>query len=130
MEAAHAVVTALANAVEAMDSQTERHCQRLALLASRLGQDVGMAPAELDAVAYGALLHDVGKIGVRESILSKPAPLDEAEWDEDAARYRSTWTSPSATQTGLLEDPCASPSGARPGTQCTRQRTDPRAHGC
>jgi putative two-component system response regulator len=80
MEAAHAVVTALANAVEAKDSQTERHCQRLAHLAARLARDIGLPPAEADAVAFGALLHDVGKIGVPEAILTKAAPLDEAEW--------------------------------------------------
>jgi putative two-component system response regulator len=81
MEAAHAVVTALANAVEAKDAQTEHHCERLALLAGRLGRRLNLAPAELDAVTYGALLHDVGKIGVPDNILTKPGPLDEDEWE-------------------------------------------------
>jgi putative two-component system response regulator len=80
MEAAHAVVVSLANAVEAKDSTTEQHCQRLALLAARLGRQVGLEPAELDALTYGALLHDVGKIGVAEAILTKPGPLDDEEW--------------------------------------------------
>jgi putative two-component system response regulator len=80
MEASHAVVTALANAVEAKDAQTEHHCQRLAHLAARLAGRVGLSEPELDAVAYGALLHDVGKIGVPEAILTKPGPLDEGEW--------------------------------------------------
>jgi putative two-component system response regulator len=82
MEAAHAVVVALANAVEAKDSTTEQHCQRLALQAARLGMQIGLGPAELDAVTYGALLHDVGKIGVREAVLTKAGPLDDAEWQE------------------------------------------------
>jgi putative two-component system response regulator len=82
MEAAHGVVTALANAVAAKDTQTEHHCQRLAYLASRLARRVGLPDHELDAVAYGALLHDVGKIGVAESILTKPGPLDAAEWTQ------------------------------------------------
>ncbi|MEW5991364.1 MAG: HD domain-containing phosphohydrolase [Chloroflexota bacterium] len=81
MEAAHAVVTALANAVEAKDAQTEHHCERLALLAGRLGRRLDLAPAELDAVTYGALLHDVGKIGVPDAILAKQGPLDEDEWE-------------------------------------------------
>jgi putative two-component system response regulator len=81
MDAAHAAVAALANAVEAKDPLTERHCQRLANLAARLGAEAGLDLAELEAVAYGALLHDVGKIGVPESILSKPGPLDDSEWD-------------------------------------------------
>jgi putative two-component system response regulator len=81
MDAAHTAVAALANAVEAKDPSTERHCQRLANLAARLGAQAGISGLELEAVAYGALLHDVGKIGVPESILTKPAPLDAAEWD-------------------------------------------------
>jgi putative two-component system response regulator len=81
MDAAHAAVAALANAVEAKDPSTERHCQRLANLAARLGAQAGLNGPELEAVAYGALLHDVGKIGVPESILTKPAALDAAEWD-------------------------------------------------
>ena len=81
MEAAHAVVTSLANAVEAKDAPTEHHCQRLAHLATRVAGRVGLPDAELDAVAYGALLHDVGKIGIPEAILTKPGPLDEDEWN-------------------------------------------------
>ena len=80
MEAAHAVVTALANAVEAKDAPTERHCERLAILAARLGQRLDLSPAELDAVTYGALLHDVGKIGVPDAVLTKAGPLTEEEW--------------------------------------------------
>lgn len=80
MEAAHAVVTALANAVEAKDAQTERHCERLAILAARLADRLDMSLPERDAVTYGALLHDVGKIGVPDSTLTKPGPLSEQEW--------------------------------------------------
>ena len=81
MDAAHTAVAALANAVEAKDPMTERHCQRLANLAARVGAQVGLEAAELESLAYGALLHDVGKIGVPEAILTKPGPLDEDEWD-------------------------------------------------
>jgi putative two-component system response regulator len=80
MEAAHAVVTALANAVAAKDAQTERHCERLALMAARLGSRIGLSTADLDAVTYGALLHDVGKIGVPDGVLTKPGPLTDGEW--------------------------------------------------
>jgi putative two-component system response regulator len=81
MDAAHSAVAALANAVEAKDPTTERHCQRLANLAARLGAQAGIEGVELEAVAYGALLHDVGKIGVPEAILTKPSPLDAGEWE-------------------------------------------------
>jgi putative two-component system response regulator len=81
MDAAHTAVAALANAVEAKDPSTERHCQRLANLAARLGAQAGLEGILLEAVAYGALLHDVGKIGVPEAILTKPTPLDFDEWE-------------------------------------------------
>ena len=81
MDAAHTAVAALANAVEAQDPSTERHCQRLANLAARLGAQAGLEGIDLEAVAYGALLHDVGKIGVPEAILTKPSPLDVDEWE-------------------------------------------------
>ena len=81
MDTAYAAVAALANAVEAKDPTTEHHCQRLANLAARLGAQAGLDGADLEAVAYGALLHDVGKIGVPESILTKPGPLNASEWD-------------------------------------------------
>ena len=80
METAQAVVAALANAVEAKDESTERHCQRMAGLAARVGERVGMTDAELEGLAYGALLHDVGKIGVPEAILAKAGPLSPEEW--------------------------------------------------
>lgn len=80
MEAAHAVVTALANAVEAKDAPTERHCERLAMYAARLGGRLGLSAAELDAVTYGALLHDVGKIGVPDHVLTKAGPLTQEDW--------------------------------------------------
>ncbi|MGH2381066.1 MAG: HD domain-containing phosphohydrolase [Candidatus Limnocylindria bacterium] len=81
METAHAVVAALANAVEAKDPMTEHHCQRLAFLAARLTDRIGLDHGEAETIAYGALLHDVGKIGIPEVILTKPGPLDEAEWE-------------------------------------------------
>jgi putative two-component system response regulator len=80
METAQAVVAALANAVEAKDESTERHCQRMAGLAAQVGERVGMTDDELEGLAYGALLHDVGKIGVPEGILTKAGPLSPEEW--------------------------------------------------
>lgn len=73
-------VTALANAVEARDSYTEDHAERLAALALNIGQNLGMSIQDVNDLHYGAILHDVGKIGVPDQILNKPGKLDEAEW--------------------------------------------------
>ena len=80
VDGAHGVIVALANAVEAKDELTERHCQRLATLARELAVAAGVDPHELRAIVLGAMLHDVGKIGIADSLLTKPAPLTDAEW--------------------------------------------------
>ena len=82
MVGAHGVIAALANAVEAKDSTTELHCQRLAGLAHQLGMQAGLEPASLKGLVFGALLHDIGKIGVSDAILTKPGPLSRQEWAE------------------------------------------------
>jgi putative two-component system response regulator len=82
MVGAHGVIAALANAVEAKDSSTELHCQRLAGLAHQLGMSAGLEPATLKGLVFGALLHDIGTIGVSDSILTKPGPLSREEWAE------------------------------------------------
>ena len=82
MVGAHGVIAALANAVEAKDATTELHCQRLAGLAHQLGMAAGLEPATLKGLVFGALLHDIGKIGVSDAILTKPGPLSREEWAE------------------------------------------------
>jgi len=79
MEDAHAIVVALVNAVEAKDVDLKDHCRNLAFRAARLGAYVGLRDQELDEVAFGALLHDIGKIALPEAILHKPGPLTEDE---------------------------------------------------
>ena len=80
METAQAVVTALASAVEAKDLVTEQHCERLAVVTARLCERLSLTIDEREAITYGALLHDIGKIGVPEALLSKPGPLTPDEW--------------------------------------------------
>jgi putative two-component system response regulator len=80
LERATQIVAALANAVEAKDVGLVHHCRWLAHHAARVGVHVGLRGEELEAVAYGALLHDVGKIGVPEHLLRKEGPLSEEEW--------------------------------------------------
>ena len=73
------VLTALARAVEAKDSYTEAHTERVARNALNLGQAAGMDEAELRQLFRGGLIHDIGKIGVPDAVLTKPGPLDAAE---------------------------------------------------
>ena len=80
MEQAHDIVVALANAVEAKDLGLKDHCRYLAYRSARLAAHVGLRDGELEGVAYGALLHDIGKIGIAEHVLHKPGPLTEAEF--------------------------------------------------
>ena len=82
IDGAHGVIAALANAVEAKDETTERHCQRLAGLAHQLGVAAGLDAREIRPLIFGALLHDVGKIGIRDAILLKRSPLTPTEWGE------------------------------------------------
>jgi putative two-component system response regulator len=80
LERATQIVAALANAVEAKSVDLVHHCRWLAHHAARVGIQVGLRGEELEAVAYGALLHDVGKIGVPEHLLRKEGPLSDDEW--------------------------------------------------
>jgi putative nucleotidyltransferase with HDIG domain len=70
----------LISALEARDQETEGHSVRVAQLAIAIGEMIGLAAEELKALERGALLHDIGKIGISDSILLKKGPLDEEEW--------------------------------------------------
>jgi putative two-component system response regulator len=82
LEHAESVVFALAAAVEAQDSYTEKHLQRMASLSERLARAAGLDLDQVMAVRYGSILHDVGKVGVQEAILRKPGSLSGEEWAE------------------------------------------------
>ncbi len=73
------LASALANAIEARDEYLHGHCERLASLAVRLAELRGMSPDEVETVRLGAILHDVGKIGIPDRVLLKPSALDEEE---------------------------------------------------
>lgn len=72
-------VRALAAALELRDDQTGEHAERVAALGLRLAELVAPGLATDPELEYGFLLHDLGKIGVADSILLKPGPLDPAE---------------------------------------------------
>ena len=68
-------------ALDLRDRETEGHTQRVVEVTLRLARAVGMRDEELVHVRRGALLHDIGKMGIPDSILLKPGPLTEAEWE-------------------------------------------------
>jgi hypothetical protein len=73
-------VLALANAVDAKDTYTGGHSARLAELALAVGHQLGIKNGFLEDLRWGAMLHDIGKIGVPDQILRKPTPLTREEW--------------------------------------------------
>src|SRR5205814_10311048 len=77
-----ATLRALARALEARDFETAGHSDRVVAYSLRLGRELGLTNTELIALEQGALLHDIGKIGVRDSSLLKPGPLTDNEWVE------------------------------------------------
>jgi len=63
-------------------NETMEHAERMASLAKKLGMEVGLSEADMDALELMATLHDLGKIGIDNNILSKPEKLNDAEWAE------------------------------------------------
>jgi putative nucleotidyltransferase with HDIG domain len=74
-------VVALANAIDMRDTYTSSHSQRIAEWAREIARLLGCTSQEAQAVYWGGLLHDIGKIGIADSILKKPNHLDDAEWE-------------------------------------------------
>jgi putative nucleotidyltransferase with HDIG domain len=72
-------VRALTGRLAEKDSYTETHTRRVAMLAVRVGEELGLPPGRLRTLAIGGLLHDIGKLSVPDEILKKPGPLDEDE---------------------------------------------------
>ncbi len=72
-------VEALANALEANDEYTSTHARWITDLALKVGAGLGLEPRGLKRLELGALFHDIGKIGIPATILSKPGPLTEYE---------------------------------------------------
>ena len=80
MQAYEETLEGWARALELRDVGTEGHTMRVVDLTVRLGQALGLPDALLVQLRRGALLHDIGKIGVPDAILQKPGPLTEDEW--------------------------------------------------
>ena len=74
-------VTSLAFAIDAKDQYTNGHSQKVSAYAVTIAQALGMAPADTEEIRLAAMLHDIGKVGIPESILHKSGPLDVTEWE-------------------------------------------------
>ena len=79
LESAESVIRSLALILEARDPATKGHCDRLARYAVKLGEQLGLAQDQLEALHRGGYVHDIGKVGVADAILLKPGELNAAE---------------------------------------------------
>lgn len=79
LDDAEHVMAAFARMVEAKDGATEAHVERVARSARALGMAAGLSGSMLDAIYFGGIVHDIGKIGVPDAVLLKPAALDQHE---------------------------------------------------
>lgn len=80
VESYYSTVRTLVATVEAKDSYTRGHSERVTAYAIALGQILGLTEDILDTLRLASLLHDIGKIGVPESVLNKPGSLTDDEW--------------------------------------------------
>jgi ribonuclease P protein subunit RPR2 len=76
---ARELVRALSNAVEARDAYTSKHAERVAAYALELARALGTSLADRAEIEFGFLLHDIGKVAIKDSILHKPGPLSAEE---------------------------------------------------
>jgi putative nucleotidyltransferase with HDIG domain len=75
-------IEALALAIDAKDHTTHDHLQRVQFYAVEIGKDLGLSQQELEALRTAAVLHDIGKLAVPESIISKPGKLTRSEFEK------------------------------------------------
>lgn len=81
-EALLTTVSALAAAIDARHPRTARHSENVGRLAALIAAELGLPPVRVEDLRVAGMLHDVGKIGVREDIVIKPEPLTDAEREE------------------------------------------------
>jgi len=75
-------LTALVKALDAREKEVGSHSERVMAYTGLLAETLGIKEAERSIMTKGALLHDIGKIGISDKILLKPGKLDDFEWDE------------------------------------------------
>ena len=74
-------ITALAHAIEAKDTYTINHCEKITDRAVALAQALGLPRQEVENIRLGSILHDVGKIGIPDAVLNKPSKLTDEEYE-------------------------------------------------
>lgn len=81
LDDSNSIIMAIANAVEAKDSVTNGHVNRVAYWSQKIGEKLGLSQDELELLRKGSMLHDIGKIGIPDNILNKPGSLTKEEFD-------------------------------------------------
>ena len=76
------IIRALVSALELKDSHTRGHSESVTRYAVALAKKLKLSPQEIESIEVAAILHDIGKIGIQESILNKPGKLNNEEWKE------------------------------------------------
>jgi putative two-component system response regulator len=89
LESAETVIFSLANAIEAKDYFTKGHIDRVSSLAAHLGEYLGLSDTDINVLEKGGILHDIGKIGIKDTILNKPDKLTSLEL-EDIKKHPET----------------------------------------
>lgn len=80
LRAKEGAIKALGVAVESRDSEVKGHTDRVTELALKVGEALKLSPGDLDALRWGAYLHDLGKVATPDAILHKPGRLSDEEW--------------------------------------------------
>jgi diguanylate cyclase (GGDEF)-like protein len=75
------VVVALASALQERDQYTGDHSESVVDMAARVAEAMALDTEEIARIRMGALLHDIGKVGIPDDVLHKPGPLDDKEWE-------------------------------------------------
>jgi len=102
-----ATIEGWASALDLRDKETEGHTRRVTEMTLRLAQAMGVDPAEQAHMRRGALLHDVGKLGIPDAILPKPGKLTEEEWQvmRRHPEHAYNWLAPIAFLRPALDIP-------------------------
>ncbi len=80
-------IKVLAQAIDARDHYTHSHSQNVAKYAVALSEELGLSAKEIETIREACELHDIGKIGIEDSILGKPSPLNAEEWEQNPCSH-------------------------------------------